>query len=216
MWGGGIRALMEMARGMELLHSEVGGGKGRWTRPQVAVMLPEGPTGGEGGRLAEEETEVADLKRILLKEGVPVVTCRADLRQALLRSGCVSESATPLFVRDLLKARADAAGGIKTLSKDNPTARPDALILLRYVLSDIRKTGAYNQLAGVPLVPLADGSHGRLELRAVVNAADLAHLRSMGFSEGMCVKALVQCGSVDRAVEWLFSDGSDGGSPAAD
>lgn len=163
-----------------------------------------------------------------------------ELRALLLSSKCATKSATPAFVRTLFKhlaARTPAAGhpggeaganGTVSLRADNPQARKNCLLLLRYCLADLggggrtsgggarrgiasrgKAQGSFRELAGLPLVPLADGSHGVFRSTGIVDAAKLAELRAMGFSEGRSRQALVKYKEVQPAVEWLFSGGGD-------
>lgn len=128
------------------------------------------------------------------------------------------------------KTQSDAAGGAGangtvSLRAGNPSARNSCLLLLRYCLADLggssgglRRSpepvgggggGSYRELAGLPLVPLADGSHGIFRNVTAVDASKLAELRVMGFSEGRSRQALVKHGGVEPALEWLFSGGGE-------
>ncbi|CAN0295235.1 unnamed protein product, partial [Phaeothamnion confervicola] len=55
-------------------------------------------------------------------------------------------------------------------------------------------------------------THGTFEALSPVDPQSLAQLRSMGFSEGMCLQALRRGGSVEDAVNWLFQQSTSGGS----
>lgn len=152
-----------------------------------------------------------------------------ELRALLLSSGCARESSTPAFVRSLFKKLAGrplpsdtaAAGpnGAVSLRSDNPNARKNCLLLLRYCLSDIsitsgrggaRTVGGYEELSGLPLVPLADGSHGVFSSFAAVDASKLEMLKGMGFTEALSRQALLKHrGELPAAVEWLSTGPSD-------
>ena len=43
-------------------------------------------------------------------------------------------------------------------------ARAKALFALRYCLADLAPTGVFEEMEGLPLVPLADGSHGQFKV----------------------------------------------------
>lgn len=125
--------------------------------------------------------------------------------------------------------REAGANGTVSLRADNPQARHHCLLLLRYCLSDLgavasgrargsgrKKIGAaasgnYQELAGLPFVPLADGSHGTFRSLSAVDSAKLEKLRGMGFSEGRSRQALVKFGEVQPSIEWLFSGGGQDG-----
>jgi UBA/TS-N domain len=163
-----------------------------------------------------------------------VVACDRSLQTALLKSKCCSHEATPAFVRNFYRGRGSAANTraltvgttskqpSKTNSKNNSsesgssssTARAYALFLLRYCLRDLVQSGAYEQLADLPLVPLSDGSHGVFR-RVTPMHPDHAQLRAMGFSEGQCIRALAATASVQDAVQWLFAGNDDSAAAAA-
>ena len=128
------------------------------------------------------------------------------------------------------------ADGTVSLRTGNPTARTTCVLLLRYCLEDLSggagggrgaedgyrggrgngsgngtRTGGFEELAGLPLVPLADGSHGVFRSFAAVDAEKLELIRGMGFSEASARQALVKHGEVQAAVEWLSSGGGGGG-----
>ena len=151
-----------------------------------------------------------------------------ELRALLLSSDCAQESSTPAYVRRLFKglaARSLASAGPNgtvSLRSGNPDARKNCLLLLCYCLADIgvapgrsgtrgaarRKTNGslgYKELAGLPLVPLADGSHGVFKSFAAVDASKLELLRGMGFTEARSRQALLKHREVHAAVEWLSS-----------
>lgn len=152
-----------------------------------------------------------------------------EFRALLLSSGCAHESSTPAFVRSLFKKLAGrplpsstaSAGpnGAVSLRSDNPNARKNCLLLLRYCLSDIsvasgrsggRRAGGYGELSGLPLVPLADGSHGVFSSFAAVDASTLELLKGMGFTEALSRQALLKHrGELPAAVEWLSTGPSD-------
>lgn len=114
-----------------------------------------------------------------------------------------------------------AAGpnGAVSLRSDNPNARKNCLLLLRYCLSDIsiasgrggvRRVGGYGELSGLPFVPLADGSHGVFSSFAAVDASSLELLKGMGFTEALSRQALLKHrGELSAAVEWLSTGPSD-------
>lgn len=114
-------------------------------------------------------------------------------------------------------------------------ARAKALFALRYCLSDLAPTGVYEEMEGLPLIPLADGSHGQFQVQACRDGSchpeptnnpvylnresvslpwlqkvgalhkDYTTLRSMGFTEGQCLRALAVRDNVADAAEWLIA-----------
>lgn len=68
--------------------------------------------------------------------------------------------------------------------------------------------GGYKELAGLPFVPLANGSHGVFRCSAAVDASKLEMMKGMGFSEGRSRQALAKHKHVQAAVEWLSSGGA--------
>lgn len=177
---------------------------------------------------------------------VPLVEGSREFRALLLSSGCATASTSPSYVRQLFKHLAAstplttstgasnpamATPGVNrtvSLHANNPEARNNCLLLLRYCLADLGSTtgsrgsgllrrsmggavsdSSFKELAGLPLVPLADGSHGVFKTCAAVDATKLAELRAMGFSEGRSRQALVKHKEVQPAVEWLFAGGGE-------
>lgn len=169
------------------------------------------------------------------------------MRSLLLSSGCAAYSTTPAFVRQLFRSLAGrastttasrtaggatvgaaGANGTTSLHSGNPRARSNCILLLHYCLEDLgavaggrgsNDTGGYNELSGLPLVPLADGSHGVFRGLATVDAQKLETIRGMGFSEARARQALVKHSSLQEAVDWLSSGGGDddrGGGGAAE
>jgi hypothetical protein len=87
-----------------------------------------------------------------------------------------------------------------------------ALFLLEYCLQGVASKDFAKELAGLPLLPLADGSLGVLRAKKVVDLKALGQLQGMGFSEAASRRALGTCGGdADKAVNWLFEHG-DGDS----
>ena len=127
------------------------------------------------------------------------------------------------------------ANNTASLCGTNANARSNCILLLRYCLRDLGAApprgardsqgsrqgaarggsggsgwglgGDYIELAGLPLVPLVDGSHGVFERRAVVDAGDMEMMKSMGFSEARSRQALAKHKEVAAAVDWLSSGG---------
>lgn len=153
-----------------------------------------------------------------------------ELRSLLLSSGCATKSTTPVFVRELFKSLASRRGGgadsTVSLCSGNPEARKNCILLLHYCLADLGSNPAgrkvrgasrgamnnavgsrYKLLAGLPFVPLADGSHGFFRSVLAVDATKLKTLQRMGFSEGRSRQALVRHKDLQVAVEWLYSGG---------
>lgn len=122
------------------------------------------------------------------------------------------------------------ANGTASLRAGNPEARNVCLLLLHYCLADLGAAvrhkaphgkaggargsggeGGYKELAGLPFVPLADGSHGVFRCSAAVDASKLEMMKGMGFSEGLSRQALAKHKDVQSAVEWLSSGGAGNG-----
>lgn len=121
------------------------------------------------------------------------------------------------------------ANGTVSLRAGNTKARSNCVLLLHYCLEDLGaargagnghrggtsaaggsgETRGYEELAGLPLVPLADGSHGIFRSFTAVNGQKLELIRGMGFSEARARQALAKHGEVQAAVEWLSSGGGD-------
>ncbi|CAM9522156.1 unnamed protein product [Phaeothamnion confervicola] len=182
-WRGGAEAVLAGAAGAALLHSRLGGGgngAGTWVCPQDAILLApnaSGPPSAAAGSAAVAVAAAAKVRMLrlgtlLLAEGAPVVDCDGALQASLLAAGCARRSATPAVVRDLLRSAAAATSGLpKSLTTagaavaaaaaggggggGNP--RENALFLLAYCLEDLVPAGTYQELQGLPLLPLADG-----------------------------------------------------------
>lgn len=166
---------------------------------------------------------------------IPLVEGSRELRSLLLSSGCATFSTTPAFVRQLFRSLASrvsttavagtasgatpsAAGadGTVSLRSGNPKARSNCVLLLHYCLEDLgalaggrSDTGGYKDLAGLPLVPLADGSHGVFRGLVAVDSQKLGMIRGMGFSETQARQALAKHNTLQEAVDWLSGGGGD-------
>ncbi|CAN0051700.1 unnamed protein product, partial [Discosporangium mesarthrocarpum] len=92
---------------------------------------------------------------------------------------CLSDLSPP---RLMGMTRGDAAGLRSSLRRDGAGARGGEAPLVP----------SYEELAGLPLAPLADGSHGTLKRLVTVDPANLAELQAMGFTEGRCRRALLR------------------------
>lgn len=130
------------------------------------------------------------------------------------------------------------ANGSVSLRAGNPKARSNCILLLHYCLEDLGAgrgpghgfrgggtsttsggsgdTGGYKELAGLPLVPLVDGSHGVFRSSTAVDAQKLELIRGMGFSEARARQALARHEQVQAAVEWLSGGGGDDRGDAAE
>ena len=177
-----------------------------------------------------------------------------ELRSLLLSSGCAAESSTPAYVRKVFKklaedlnpfspearAQGTSTGGASrtaSLCRENPNARRNCILLLRYCLEDLSASpargarysqvrhqgdtrggdggggggggGGYGELAGLPLVPLADGSHGVFKITATVDKNNLKLIQGMGFSEARARQALTRHKELAAAVDWLTTGAGD-------
>lgn len=169
------------------------------------------------------------LRSLLLSSGCAnFSTTPAFVRQLFKR--LASRPAGPAAPRAAHGVVANPAGanGAVSLRVGNSKARSNCILLLHYCLEDLGAgrgagngnrggtsaagggsagTGGYKELAGLPLVPLADGSHGTFRSFTAVDAQKLELIRGMGFSEARARQALTKHGEVQAAVEWLSSGG---------
>lgn len=181
-----------------------------------------------------------ELRSLLLSSGCATFSTTPAFVRQLFRS-LASRPAGPAAPRAALGAVASPAGanGTVSLRAANPKARRNCILLLHYCLEDLGAargsgngfregsrttaaggrggdTGGYKELAGLPLVPLADGSHGIFRSFTAVDAQKLELIRGMGFSEARARQALAKHGEVQPAVEWLSSGGGDDRGDAAE
>ena len=90
-----------------------------------------------------------------------------------------------------------------------------ALFVLEYCLQGLDERRYGQELAGLPLVPLADGSLGVFRAKESVDLGQLQQLQNMGFSEALARRALAQTkGNLDAAVNWLFEHQDDAAAAA--
>lgn len=182
-----------------------------------------------------------ELRSMLLSSGCATFsTTPAFVRQLFKR--LASPAPGRLAARGV-GSGAVGANGTASLRSGNPSARSTCILVLRYCLEDLgpgrgsngpengpRRGGGkagiggrnkgrpagYGELAGLPLVPLADGSHGVFRSFAAVDAQKLELIRGMGFSEAKARQALVKHKEVQAAVEWLSGGGADGDDTGGD
>ncbi|CAN0325192.1 unnamed protein product, partial [Ectocarpus fasciculatus] len=178
-----------------------------------------------------------ELRSLLLSSGCATFsTTPAFVRQLFRR--LASPAPGRLAARGV-GSGAVGANGTASLRSGNPSARSTCILVLRFCLEDLgpgrssngpengpRRGGGgkagvggrnkarpagYGELAGLPLVPLADGSHGVFRSFAAVDAQKLELIRGMGFSEARARQALGKHKEVQAAVEWLSGGGGGGG-----
>jgi hypothetical protein len=164
-----------------IVYSPLKSSGGGWIRPADAVAVESdaaaseadsagsGDAKADGKRLLLEsksgdgksaavvgavDSVSAQLAALLLRLELPVVTLPSRMRRLLAEHGAEPRHATPAFVRAFLAKNAAALRAAKL-------SRGESLFLLRFcACSDLAKSKAFAQLAGVPLLPLADGSFG--------------------------------------------------------
>jgi len=164
----------QLAASIPLLHSKVGGARGKWMPPQGCVLLDAGGSG--------PEVEMEDiLEAVFLEELVPVVKCPIPIRRSLLETAAAEMVTSPVFTRRHFRQ----PGQHSALNR-----REWLLFLLKYCLSDLCKNSDFKDMAGVPLVPLVNGSYGTFQQSYPLNVNSLGQLKSMGFTEGVSLKAL--------------------------
>ncbi|KAG5176706.1 hypothetical protein JKP88DRAFT_265343 [Tribonema minus] len=202
-WAGCVAVFVALVRAQPVLQTAHE--KGHWVTPRDAVVL--------GGALDDApDAERCRLKALLLGEGVPLVDCARAIQRGLAHAGARGAAggggvwcpeASPKWVRGLLRER--GLKGAAVLQGEAAKARSDVLFLLRYCLGDLAKQGEFADMAGVPLVPLADGSYGCFQTVGALHK-DHAALRAMGFTEGQCLRAFTHCDTLQDAVNWLMAD----------
>lgn len=177
------------------------------------------------------------MRSLLLSSGCATFSTTPSFVRQLLKS-LASRPAGPAAPRAAQGVVANPVGanGVVSLRVGNPKARSNCILLLHYCLEDLGAgrgsgngyrggtsatagggvTRGYKELAGLPLVPLADGSHGIFRSFTAVDAQKLELIRGMGFSEARARQALAKHGEVQAAVEWLSSGGGDDRGDAAE
>ena len=178
-----------------------------------------------------------ELRSLLLSSRCATFSTTPAFVRQLLKS-LASRAADPAAPRAAQGSVANPAGanGTVSLRAGNPKARSNCILLLHYCLEDLGggrgpgngyrggasatggsgDTSGYKELAGLPLVPLADGSHGVFSSFTAVDAQKLELIRGMGFSEARARQALAKHGEVQAAVEWLSGGGGDDRGDAAE
>ena len=153
-WGGVVRATCAAIVDLRVLYTRADGG--RWITPREATFPdPE----------LERNPELAEA---LWAEGEPLADAPPEALACLAEhaapGGFAPRRVTPAGVRALLRGKPPR----------EPRPRARALTLLEYCLSDIvdeDAAGSAAALEGLPLVPLADGSHGVVRARGAPGAA---------------------------------------------
>lgn len=175
------------------------------SRPQVPLI--------EGSR---------DLRKLLLSSGCASKSSTPAFVRRLFKS--IAARPRTRAQDGTLRSRADSAVSLRL---ENSDSRKNCMLLLHYCLADLsggngrglraQRGGlggdaagnTFKELAGLPLVPLANGSHGVFRKLATVDSSKLDQLKGMGFSETRSRQALVKHAEVLTAFEWL-SSGGDG------
>ncbi|CAN0224541.1 unnamed protein product, partial [Discosporangium mesarthrocarpum] len=143
-WSIAVASMFALLRDLPVLYSE--SGRGGWIAPSKAEGVLEG----------EEAEEKHRLYEVLLLDGVPVVHLPPDLLKAMLRHSCLKAEANPDFVRSHFR-RTD----IQHPCLEKGPGRENALFLLSVAAAGLG-SDSLSELVGLPFLPLADGTLGRI------------------------------------------------------
>ncbi|KAJ1416347.1 hypothetical protein B484DRAFT_434549, partial [Ochromonadaceae sp. CCMP2298] len=169
--------------------------EGAWISCAEAVLLPK-----KGTLLTDpEEVSLADY---LLSSQAPLVVCSERLRRTLIDSRTVTATATPQFVRDLLRSEATRSNGNGNSGnghsngnngsngKSRAPAPAKCRFLLRYCLSDLPSGEACPQLDLLPLLPLRNDTTAAVRVYSLQQVEAIDQVAGMGFSLSQAVAVL--------------------------
>jgi hypothetical protein len=163
-----------------------------WIECRHAVLLPEVNT------LINEE-ELAILRHTLISTDHPVVVCSESFQQNMIQSKTCELVATPNFTRRALHIKDSTAIADQYLP---PISH--CKFLLKYCLSDIRKSDPTMELNLLPLLPLANDQVGILRMVSQRTYEKTLELSAMGFSLSQSRYALAHTNNdVGQACELL-------------
>ena len=181
------REFMKGIRNLPVLYSDCAE-PNKWVAPS-RCLLPH-------------DDDDSKLLEILALDRLPLVQIeKKELKEALLKYGTCTTTATPSTIRRYFSRREPKQNGSLELTERKIEF---AAYVLSYCLSDLDPT-QYNQLTGCQFIPLANGDLGKFCSLPEFDHSSLLLLQSMGFSKLSCTHSLrVNKGDVDSAMEWLL------------
>ena len=200
--------VLELCRNEKLLRLSTSQDTGAphadgWTECYRVLLLPPLKMFDNDSTVAAQ-ADVDMLVEFLLHASQPLVQCTSKLRDVLEATGVCPRIADPKTVRAILKQLA-------TNSKNLTYMPPRQLcpFLLRYCVHGIPQGQPAEDLDGLPILPLRDGSVGVLRIFSTQQADVIANTVDMGFATSMAIGALLKCGfNQDAAMDVLTTNGN--------
>ncbi|ETW06282.1 hypothetical protein, variant [Aphanomyces invadans] len=144
------------------------------------------------------------VEAVLQHDSVPLLSLDLSLQRLLLDTRTIPAPFAPQDARSWYKAHRTSHGS-------DPVAMRH---LTEFCFDDINSTNS-QEIVGVDLVPLLDGSVGTFQDGAGVDADALAQLSAMGFDKTSCVAALTTTHDASEALNWLLSHDATASSSTA-
>lgn len=137
-WGHVLKEFYREAERRPLFFSNLSGGQ--WVTLKDAVIVEE-----------SEDDITRRMCDILLSEGLKITTLPRSIIDYFKQEGCQTVEATASWTRSWFRQQ----GKHPSLAK-----KSDALFLLKFCSQDVIDDKKYDELIGLPLLPLCDGSLG--------------------------------------------------------